>query len=97
MFVSINEITATNSSQLRMWQANFELNVKKSLFDLGCLSSEIIKISENKVIIINKWPDKDSIQKVLDIYKQNLKEEQLTLKMERKIGEIVFHEINVNK
>ena len=59
MHAIITNLVAQNEMQLSMWIEFFKSSSSKLMFDAGAIQTSITKISPNKAVLVNVFPNKE--------------------------------------
>ena len=92
MHAIITNLVAQNEMQLSMWIEFFKSSSSKLMFDAGAIQTSITKISPNKAVLVNVFPNKEKAEKAKSIAADRKKQVKELIKMETAEGEVVFNQ-----
>ena len=90
MYARVANIIAQNKLQLTMWIETFKAISAKPMSEFGSIQITITKVSPNKAIMMNVFPNKETADKAKKAVAEKIKQEREMMKLEISEGEIVF-------
>ena len=90
MYARVANIIAQNELQLTMWIETFKAISAKPMSEFGSLQITITKVSPNKAIMMNVFPNKETADKAKKAVAEKIKQEREMMKLEISEGEVVF-------
>ena len=90
MYARVANIIAQNELQLTMWIETFKAISAKPMSEFGSIQITITKVSPNKAIMMNVFPNKETADKAKKAVAEKLKQEREMMKLEISEGEVVF-------
>tara|TARA_A100001015_G_C14518474_1_gene529463 strand:+ start:224 stop:520 length:297 start_codon:yes stop_codon:yes gene_type:complete len=90
MYARVANIIAQNELQLTMWIETFKAISAKPMSEFGSIQITITKVSPNKAIMMNVFPDKETADKAKKAVAEKIKQEREMMKLEISEGEVVF-------
>ena len=90
MYARVANIIAQNELQLTMWIETFKAISAKPMSEFGSIQINITKVSPNKAIMINDFPNKETADKAKKAVAEKIKQEREMMKLEISEGEVVF-------
>ncbi len=90
MYARVANIIAQNELQLTMWIETFKAISAKPMSEFGSIQITITKVSPNKAIMINVFPNKETADKAKKAVAEKIKQEREMMKLEISEGEVVF-------
>ena len=90
MYARVANIIAQNELQLTMWIETFKAISAKPMSEFGSIQITITKVSPNKAIMINVFPNKQTEDKAKKAVAEKIKQEREMMKLEISEGEVVF-------
>ena len=90
MYARVANIIAQNELQLTMWIETFKAISAKPMSEFGSIQITIIKVSPNKAIMMNVFPNKETADKAKKAVAEKIKQEREMMKLEISEGEVVF-------
>ena len=90
MYARIANIIAQNELQLTMWIETFKAISAKPMSEFGSIQITITKVSPNKAIMMNVFPNKETADKAKKAVAEKIKQEREMMKLEISEGEVVF-------
>ena len=90
MYARVANIIAQNELQLTMWIETFKAISAKSMSEFGSIQITITKVSPNKAIMMNVFPNKETADKAKTAVAEKIKQEREMMKLEISEGEVVF-------
>ena len=90
MYARVANIIAQNELQLTMWIETFKAISAKPMSEFGSIQITITKVSPNKAIMMNVFPNKETADKAKKAVAQKIKQEREMMKLEISEGEVVF-------
>ena len=90
MYARVANIIAQNELQLTMWIENFKAISAKPMSEFGSIQITITKVSPNKAILMNVFPNKQTADKAKKAVAEKIKQEREMMKLEISEGEVVF-------
>ena len=102
MYARVANIIAQNELQLTMWIETFKAISAKPMSEFGSIQITITKVSPNKAIMMNVFPNKETADKAKKAVAEKIKQEREMMKLEISEGEVVFsqnsltHELFLN-
>ena len=90
MYARVANIIAQNELQLTMWIETFKAISAKPLSEFGSIQITITKVSPNKAIMMNVFPNKETADKAKKAVAEKIKQEREMMKLEISEGEVVF-------
>ena len=90
MYARVANIIAQNELQLTMWIETFKAISAKPMSEFGSLQITITKVSPNKAIMMNVFPNKQTADKAKKAVAEKIKQEREMMKLEISEGEVVF-------
>ena len=90
MYARVANIIAQNELQLTMWIETFKAISAKPMSEFGSIQITITKVSQNKAIMMNVFPNKETADKAKKAVAEKIKQEREMMKLEISEGEVVF-------
>ena len=90
MYARVANIIAQNELQLTMWIETFKAISAKPMSEFGSIQITITKVSPNKAIMMNVFPNKQTADKAKKAVAEKIKQEREMMKLEISEGEVVF-------
>lgn len=90
MYARVANIIAQNELQLTMWIETFKAISAKPMSEFGSIQITITKVSPNKAIMMNVFPNKETADKAKKSVAEKIKQEREMMKLEISEGEVVF-------
>ena len=90
MYARVANIIAQNELQLTMWIETFKAISAKPMSEFGSIQITIAKVSPNKAIMMNVFPNKETADKAKKAVAEKIKQEREMMKLEISEGEVVF-------
>ena len=90
MYARVANIIAQNELQLTMWIETFKAISAKPMSEFGSIQITITKVSSNKAIMMNVFPNKETADKAKKAVAEKIKQEREMMKLEISEGEVVF-------
>ena len=90
MYARVANIIAQNELQLTMWIETFKAISAKPMSEFGSIQITITKVSPNKAIMMNVFPNKQTADKAKKAVAEKIKQERDMMKLEICEGEVVF-------
>jgi hypothetical protein len=90
MYARVANIIAQNELQLTMWIETFKAISAKPMSEFGSIQITITKVSPNKAIMMNVFPNKEIADKAKKAVAEKIKQEREMMKLEISEGEVVF-------
>ena len=90
MYARVANIIAQNKLQLTMWIETFKAISAKPMSEFGSIQITITKVSPNKAIMMNVFPNKEIADKAKKAVAEKIKQEREMMKLEISEGEVVF-------
>ena len=90
MYARVAKIIAQNELQLTMWIETFKAISAKPMSEFGSIQITITKVSANKAIMMNVFPNKETADKAKKAVAEKIKQEREMMKLEISEGEVVF-------
>ena len=90
MYARVANIIAQNELQLTMWIETFKAISAKPMSEFGSIQITITKVSPNKAIMMNIFPNKQTADKAKKAVAEKIKQEREMMKLEISEGEVVF-------
>ena len=90
MYARVANIIAQNELQLTMWIETFKAISAKPMSEFGSIQITITKVSPNKAIMMNVFPNKETADKAKKAVAEKIKQERELMKLEISEGEVVF-------
>ncbi len=90
MYARVANIIAQNELQLTMWIETFKAISAKPMSEFGSIQITITKVSPNKAILMNVFPNKQTADKAKKAVAEKIKQEREMMKLEISEGEVVF-------
>ena len=90
MYARVANIIAQNELQLTMWIETFKAISAKPMSAFGSIQITITKVSPNKAIMMNVFPNKETADKAKKAVAEKIKQEREMMKLEISEGEVVF-------
>ena len=90
MYARVANIIAQNELQLTMWIETFKAISAKPMSEFGSIQITITKVSPNKAIMMNVFPNKQIADKAKKAVAEKIKQEREMMKLEISEGEVVF-------
>ena len=90
MYARVANIIAQNELQLTMWIETFKAISAKPMSEFGSIQITITKVSPNKAIMMNVFPNKETAEKAKKAVAEKIKQEREMMKLEISEGEVVF-------
>ena len=90
MYARVANIIAQNELQLTMWIETFKAISAKPMSEFGSIQINITKVSPNKAIMMNVFPNKETADKAKKAVAEKIKQEREMMKLEISEGEVVF-------
>ena len=90
MYARVANIIAQNELQLTMWIETFKAISAKPMSEFGSIQITITKVSPNKAIMMNVFPNKETADKAKKAVAEKIKQEREMMKLEISEGEGVF-------
>ena len=90
MYARVANIIAQNELQLTMWIETFKAISAKPMSEFGSIQITITKVSPNKAIMMNVFPNKETADKAKKAVADKIKQEREMMKLEISEGEVVF-------
>ena len=90
MYARVANIIAQNELQLTMWIETFKAISAKPMSEFGSIQITITKVSPNKAIMMNVFPNKETADKARKSVAEKIKQEREMMKLEISEGEVVF-------
>ena len=90
MYATVANIIAQNELQLTMWIETFKAISAKPMSEFGSIQITITKVSPNKAIMMNVFPNKETADKAKKAVAEKIKQEREMMKLEISEGEVVF-------
>ena len=90
MYARVANIIAQNEMQLTMWIETFKAISAKPMSEFGSIQITITKVSPNKAIMMNVFPNKETADKAKKAVAEKIKQEREMMKLEISEGEVVF-------
>ena len=90
MYARVANIIAQNELQLTMWIETFKAISAKPMSEFGSMQITITKVSPNKAIMMNVFPNKETADKAKKAVAEKIKQEREMMKLEISEGEVVF-------
>ena len=90
MYARVANIIAQNELQLTMWIETFKAISAKPMSEFGSIQITITKVSPNKAIMMNVFPNKETADKAKKAVAEKIKQEKEMMKLEISEGEVVF-------
>ena len=90
MYARVANIIAQNELQLTMWIETFKAISAKPMSEFGSIQITITKVSPNKAIMRNVFPNKQTADKAKKAVAEKIKQEREMMKLEISEGEVVF-------
>ena len=90
MYARVANIIAQNELQLTMWIETFKAISAKPMSEFGSIQITITKVSPNKAIMMNVFPNKETADKAKKAVAEKIKQEREMMKLEISEGELVF-------
>ena len=90
MYARVANIIAQNELQLTMWIETFKAISAKPMSEFGSIQITITKVSPNKAIMMNVFPNKETADKAKKAVAEKIKQEREIMKLEISEGEVVF-------
>ena len=95
MYARVANIIAQNELQLTMWIETFKAISAKPMSEFGSIQITITKVSPNKAIMMNIFPNKETADKAKKAVAEKIKQEREMMKLEISEGEVVFSQISL--
>ena len=90
MYARVANIIAQNELQLTMWIETFKAISAKPMSEFGSIQITITKVSPNKAIMMNVFPNKETADKAKKAVAEKIKQEREMMKLEISEGKVVF-------
>ena len=90
MYARVANIIAQNELQLTMWIETFKAISAKPMSEFGSIQITITKVSPNKAIMMNVFPNKETADKAKKAVAEKIKQEREMMKLVISEGEVVF-------
>ena len=90
MYARVANIIAQNELQLTMRIETFKAISAKPMSEFGSIQITITKVSPNKAIMMNVFPNKETADKAKKAVAEKIKQEREMMKLEISEGEVVF-------
>ena len=90
MYARVANIIAQNELQLTMWIETFKAISAKPMSEFGSIQITITKVSPNKAIMMNVFPNKETADKAKKAVAEKIKQEREMMRLEISEGEVVF-------
>ena len=90
MYARVANIIAQNELQLTMWIETFKAISAKPMSEFGSIQITITKVSPNKAIMMNVFPNKQTADKAKKAVAEKIKQEREMMKLEISEGEVVL-------
>ena len=90
MYARVANIIAQNELQLTMWIETFKAISAKPMSEFGSIQITITKVSPNKAIMMNVFPNKETADKAKKAVAEKIKQEREMMKLEISEGEVIF-------
>ena len=90
MYARVANIIAQNELQLTMWIETFKAISAKPMSEFGSIQITITKVSPNKAIMMNVFPNKETADKAKKAVAEKIKQEREMMKLDISEGEVVF-------
>ena len=90
MYARVANIIDQNELQLTMWLETFKAISAKPMSEFGSIQITIAKVSPNKAIMMNVFPNKETADKAKKAVAEKIKQEREMMKLEISEGEVVF-------
>ena len=90
MYARVANIIAQNELQLTMWIETFKAISAKPMSEYGSIQITITKVSPNKAIMMNVFPNKETADKAKKAVAEKIRQEREMMKLEISEGEVVF-------
>ena len=90
MYARVANIIAQNELQLTKWIETFKAISAKPMSEFGSIQITITKVSPNKAIMMNVFPNKETADKAKKAVAEKIKQEREMMKLEISEGEVVF-------
>ena len=90
MYARVANIIAQNELQLTMWIETFKAISAKPMSEFGSIQITITKVSPNKAVMMNVFPNKETADKAKKAVAEKIKQEREMMKLEISEGEVVF-------
>ena len=90
MYARVANIIAQNELQLTMWIETFKAISAKPMSEFGSIQITITKVSPNKAIMMNVFPNKETADKAKKAVAEKIKQEREMMKLEISEGEVFF-------
>ena len=90
MYARVANIIDQNELQLTMWIETFKAISAKPMSEFGSIQITITKVSPNKAIMMNVFPNKETADKAKKAVAEKIKQEREMMKLEISEGEVVF-------
>ena len=90
MYARVANIIAQNELQLTMWIETFKAISAKPMLVFGSIQITITKVSPNKAIMMNVFPNKETADKAKKAVAEKIKQDSEMRKLEISEGEVVF-------
>ena len=90
MYARVANIIAQNELQLTMCIETFKAISAKPMSEFGSIQITITKVSPNKAIMMNVFPNKETADKAKKAVAEKIKQEREMMKLEISEGEVVF-------
>ena len=90
MYARVANIIAQNELQLTMWIETIKAISAKPMSEFGSIQITITKVSPNKAIMMNVFPNKETADKAKKAVAEKIKQEREMMKLEISEGEVVF-------
>ena len=90
MYARVANIIAQNELQLTMWIETFKAISAKPMSEFGSIQITITKVSPNKAIMMNVFPNKETADKAKKAVAEKIKQEREMMKLEISEGEVAF-------
>ena len=92
MYARVANIIAQNELQLTMWIETFKAISAKPMSEFGSIQITITKVSPNKAIMMNVFPNKEIAMKAREVVADRKKQVKELIKIETTEGEVVFNQ-----
>ena len=90
MYARVANIIAQNELQLTMWIETFKAISAKPMSEFGSIQITITKVSPNKAIMMNVFPNKETADKAKKAVAEKIKQEREMMKLEISESEVAF-------
>ena len=97
MYARVANIIAQNELQLTMWIETFKAISAKPMSEFGSIQITITKVSPNKAIMMNVFPNKETADKAKKAVAEKIKQDREMMKLEISEGEVVFSQNSLKK